>query len=81
MTLTAAEWRKLISECNSVQAYINILENFGKDGIFNEGRKLVLVAYTDCVCIKYPEIATEVDYVLYLYLKTHYSSSYSCTIQ
>ena len=60
--------------------YDNILQYFKKDGIFHEGRKLVLVAYTDCVCIKHPEIAPEIEYVLYLFLKTHYPSN-PCTIQ
>ena len=74
-------WQILVSQCDSLQAYVNILQFLEQDQIFTEGRKLVYTHYSECVCFELPEIAKEIKYIFSLFLLKNFSSSSACAIQ
>lgn len=72
---TKQEWLDIVGKCQSVETYISILMILGKDNIFNQGRKKVVIEFTRSVCSQNPKISSHLIYILNLYLSKFYQNS------
>ena len=73
-------WDMLVSSCDSVKEYLDILKFFEEDNIFNKGRKYTLIEYTREVSLQNPEIASEINRHLNEFLEIHYPSTNWCNM-
>ena len=74
-------WENIVSQCTTTQLYLEILEQLEKDNIFNHGRKLILLKYTDDVCKHNPSISNEILFIFDSFIHKHYKKKVVCIIQ
>lgn len=67
---------------NSMEAYRSIVESIFSDGVYNDGRFLVLSMFTDEVCLRHPEISEAIrkEHTSFLLRLNRQPDSLSCSI-
>lgn len=70
------EWECLVSHCSNLKDYIRILMYFSDDGVFNEGRKQIIMNYSKCVAQKNPSISHEITFILEMFIKKFKKDSF-----